>query len=242
MMAALLKGFMILYFARIFVNADECIVFKSTVKKVKSCPQTAEEWGNASDKKGCEKVNHSFIYHCVMNTWRNETVEVCASAIRIIGNVCPEYNVGGCRIQRSKEPCGACPVSYNSSNSYLYQECYRDRVSYSLPSTTYSPSNIVKTSEGQILHGNFSASKSIKGSSATKLYKSVPGETLGISLKTSQNQYIGNIMVVAICALICMVLSTSFMTYIYRKENVNSICTCIQPSVRETSEETLFPI
>ena len=74
----------------------------------------------------------------------------------------------------------------------LDQECYRDRVSYSLPSTTYSPSNNVKTSEGQILHGNFSASKSIKGSSATKLYKSVPGETLGISLKTSQNQYIGN--------------------------------------------------
>ncbi|XP_078333772.1 uncharacterized protein LOC111101739 isoform X4 [Crassostrea virginica] len=82
-MNAILKGFMILYFARIFVNADECIVSKSTVKKVKSCPQTAEEWGNAADKKGCEKVNNSFIYHCVMNTWRNETVEVCALAIRI---------------------------------------------------------------------------------------------------------------------------------------------------------------
>ncbi|XP_078333802.1 uncharacterized protein LOC111099536 isoform X3 [Crassostrea virginica] len=82
-MNALLKGFMILYFARIFVNADDCIVSKSTVKKVKSCPQNAEEWGNAADKKGCEKVNNSFIYHCVMNTWRNETVEVCALAIRI---------------------------------------------------------------------------------------------------------------------------------------------------------------
>ncbi|XP_022289671.2 uncharacterized protein LOC111101463 [Crassostrea virginica] len=242
MMAALSKGFMILYFARIFVNADECIVSKSTVKKVKSYPQNAEEWGNAADKKGCKKVNNSFIYHCIMNTWRNETVELCASAIRIIGHVCPEYNVGGCRIQRSKEPCSACPVSYSSSNSYLYQGCYRDRVSYSLPSTTYSPSINVETREGNILQANFSASKSIKESSATKLYTSVPGETLGISLKTSQNQYIGNIMVVAICALICIVLSTSFMTYIYRKENGNSICTCIQPSVRETSEETLFPI
>ncbi|XP_078333757.1 uncharacterized protein LOC111101739 isoform X2 [Crassostrea virginica] len=222
-MNAILKGFMILYFARIFVNADECIVSKSTVKKVKSCPQTAEEWGNAADKKGCEKVNNSFIYHCVMNTWRNETVEVCALAIRIVGKVCPEYNVGGCRIQRSKENCSECPVSYNSSESYLYQECYRDQVSYSLPSTTYSPSINVETREGNILQGNFSASKSIKESSATKLYTSVPGETLGVSLKTSQNQYIGNI----------------FMTYIYRKEKGTSIC--IQPSVRETSEEILIP-
>ena len=72
------------------MNADECIVSKSTVKKVKSCPQNAEEWGNAADKKGCEKVNHSFIYHCVMNTWRNETVEVCASAIGIVGETIPK--------------------------------------------------------------------------------------------------------------------------------------------------------
>ena len=67
------------------MNADECIVSKSTVQKVKSCPKTAEEWGNAADKKGCEKVNNSFIYHCVMNTWRNETVEVCAAWTNIIG-------------------------------------------------------------------------------------------------------------------------------------------------------------
>nr|XP_022286559.1 uncharacterized protein LOC111099537 isoform X2 [Crassostrea virginica] len=222
-MNALLKGFMILNLARIFVNADECIVSKSTVKKVKSCPQTAEEWRNAADKKGCESHNHSFLYHCVMNTWRNETVEVCALAIRIVGNVCPEYNVGGCRIQRSLENCSECPVSYSSSRSYLYKGCYRDRVSYSLPSTTYRPSINVETREGNILQGNFSASKSIKESSATKLYTSVPGETLGVSLKTSQNQCIGNI----------------FMTYIYRKEKGTSIC--IQPSVRETSEETLIP-
>ena len=72
------------------MNADECIVSKSTVKNVKSCPQNAEEWGNAADKKGCEKVNNSFIYHCVMNTWRNETVEVCALAIRIVGETIPK--------------------------------------------------------------------------------------------------------------------------------------------------------
>ena len=127
----------------------------STVMKVKSCPLTAEEWGNAVVKKGCESINHSFLYHCVMNTWRNETVEVCAPWRNIVGkrrivinllllfyicylwltdiyanfqfckndiskgHICPEYNVGGCRIQRSKEPCIACPVSYNSSKSYL---------------------------------------------------------------------------------------------------------------------------
>ena len=76
--------------------------------------------------------------------------------------------------------------------SLLDQECYLDRVSYSLPSATYRPSFNVETSEGQILQGDFSASKSIKESSATKLYTSVPGETVGVSLEISQRQYIGN--------------------------------------------------
>ena len=65
--------------------ADGCIVSDSTVKKVKSCPQNAEEWGNAADKKGCESLSHSLIYHCVMNIWRNESVEVCAASINIVG-------------------------------------------------------------------------------------------------------------------------------------------------------------
>ena len=88
-----------------------------------------------------------------------------------------------------------CYFSYFDINlliSLLDQGCYRDRVSYSLPSTTYSPSINVETREGNILQGNFPASKSIKESSTTKLYTSVPGETLAVSLKTSQNQYIGN--------------------------------------------------
>ena len=76
--------------------------------------------------------------------------------------------------------------------SLLDQECYLDRVSYSLPSATYRPSFNVETSEGQILQGDFSASKSIKESSATKLYTSVPGEIVGVSLEISQRQYIGN--------------------------------------------------
>lgn len=57
------------------MNADECIVSRSTIKKVKPCPQTAEEWENAAEKKGCESLNISFIYHCAMNTCRNETVK-----------------------------------------------------------------------------------------------------------------------------------------------------------------------
>ena len=35
-----------------------------------------------------------------------------------------EYNVGGKRIQRSKQNCSKCPVTYNSSESYKCK--YRD--------------------------------------------------------------------------------------------------------------------
>ena len=73
--------------------ADECIVSKSTVRRVKSCPLTEEEWRNAVVKKGCESHNHSFIYHCVMNIWRNESVEVCAASIRIIGKGSIDINL-----------------------------------------------------------------------------------------------------------------------------------------------------
>ena len=73
--------------------ADECIVSKSTVRRVKSCPLTAEEWRNAAEKKGCESLSHSLIYHCVMNIWRNESVEVSDKSIRIVGKGSIDINL-----------------------------------------------------------------------------------------------------------------------------------------------------
>lgn len=77
---------------KILVKADadinECNESISTTKIVNSCPKTAREWNEAAKKKGCKNITHSctsFEYHCVMNAWRNETIEVCAPSWSIVG-------------------------------------------------------------------------------------------------------------------------------------------------------------
>nr|XP_022286410.1 uncharacterized protein LOC111099425 [Crassostrea virginica]XP_022286411.1 uncharacterized protein LOC111099425 [Crassostrea virginica]XP_022286412.1 uncharacterized protein LOC111099425 [Crassostrea virginica] len=110
-------------------NANECKESVATATVVGSCPRNAKEWIERSLKKNCSHIKHtcfSFEYHCVINTWMNETIEVCARRRNIIGKVCTEYNYGGKTIQRlSKAHCKECPQLYVSVLSFLYQECYR---------------------------------------------------------------------------------------------------------------------
>lgn len=65
--------------------AEKCIKSADTAIVVQVCPQTKMEWTVAAEKKNCKSFCSSFQYHCVMNTWRNETVEVCAPGLRIVG-------------------------------------------------------------------------------------------------------------------------------------------------------------
>lgn len=72
---------------QVFGNS-ECEDSAETAKTVKSCPQNIIEWNEAAKNKGCEKMSHScssFEYHCVINAWGNETIEVCAPPVRIVG-------------------------------------------------------------------------------------------------------------------------------------------------------------
>lgn len=54
--------------------------------KVKFCPTTKQEWETAAKRKNCDKiatqqtcsVPEKFVYHCVINGFQNETLEVCA--------------------------------------------------------------------------------------------------------------------------------------------------------------------
>lgn len=114
---------------KMLVNADkECKESRATAEKVNLCPRTAKEWNEAAARKGCGNITHScssFEYHCVLNAWRNETIEVCAARWNIVGMSCAEYNFGGKRIQKSKDgTCNACPTTYLSTESFKYQECY----------------------------------------------------------------------------------------------------------------------
>lgn len=63
------------------------------VKIVASCPKTKKEWDIAASKKNCElptlcmKSEEPYLYHCVINGFGNETLEVCAPRRIIFGNV-----------------------------------------------------------------------------------------------------------------------------------------------------------
>ncbi|XP_078334684.1 uncharacterized protein LOC144625907 isoform X2 [Crassostrea virginica] len=109
-------------------GTEECKESSATVTLVKTCPQTLQEWRNAAALKNCGSIQNScssFHYHCVMNTWRNETVEVCAPQRNIVARKCAEYNFGGFRIQRNGNvKCSSCPMTYASTKSFQYQECY----------------------------------------------------------------------------------------------------------------------
>nr|XP_022289014.1 uncharacterized protein LOC111101049 [Crassostrea virginica]XP_022289015.1 uncharacterized protein LOC111101049 [Crassostrea virginica]XP_022289016.1 uncharacterized protein LOC111101049 [Crassostrea virginica]XP_022289017.1 uncharacterized protein LOC111101049 [Crassostrea virginica] len=124
-------------------NTEVCKESNATVKLVKTCPGTLQDWRNAATLKNCGSIQNScssFQYHCVMNTWRNETVEVCAPQYSIIGGNCAEYNFGGFRIQRNGNvKCTGCPMTYSSTESYKFQECYNTSQFASENSPTTAP-------------------------------------------------------------------------------------------------------
>ncbi|XP_048768874.1 uncharacterized protein LOC125675328 isoform X2 [Ostrea edulis] len=108
-----------------------CEASRDTVKQVQKCPLNEDQWREAARRKKCEEIvqncsgGHEFVYHCLINSWGNETVEVCALRANIIGN-CAEYNVLGAVVQdHYSTECTQCPAVYPSDKAFLYQECYK---------------------------------------------------------------------------------------------------------------------
>uniref|UniRef100_A0A8W8JEV3 Uncharacterized protein n=1 Tax=Magallana gigas TaxID=29159 RepID=A0A8W8JEV3_MAGGI len=65
---------------------------------------------------------HQFQYHCVINAWRNATLEVCALHRTIFGH-CTEYNIDGSVIQENygadcSKDYPPCPPFYSSTEEY----------------------------------------------------------------------------------------------------------------------------
>lgn len=111
---------------------QNCPASKLTISYTK-CPSTHEEWMFAVRRKNCSSISQNctspgnFQYHCVSNAFMNETIEVCAPGLFLLG-FCPEYNFRGERIQDNynadctqfAEPC---PNRYESWKSYKFPEC-----------------------------------------------------------------------------------------------------------------------
>ena len=70
--------------------AEECNESTATVEVVSHCPKTLEDQVKAADGKSCSKFSHkcsSFVYHCVMNVWENDTLKVYAPRKIIFGKL-----------------------------------------------------------------------------------------------------------------------------------------------------------
>lgn len=115
---------------------DSCPVSPLTVKIVGGCPDNEGEWRLAAERKNCSAYAsqcdkpEKLMYHCVINAFVNETLEVCAYRRNIVFGYCAEYSYGANRIQENyKTVCSSflqnpCPTGYNSTQAYRYPGCY----------------------------------------------------------------------------------------------------------------------
>lgn len=109
----------------------------ASVALVTSCPTSKIEWDTAARKKNCSRIAsqqkcapvEKFQYHCVINGYSNETLEVCAPLRIIIGH-CVEFNqLGGVIQDQLLSPCNdtfpKCDGVYYSTAAYKYPDCYK---------------------------------------------------------------------------------------------------------------------
>lgn len=100
------------------------------------CPDSVDKWKEASERKNCTQYAsqcsepEKLEYHCVINPFINETLEVCAYGQNIVLGHCAEYSSSGNLIQPnlntncmdfSSKPC---PIAYKSTEAYKYPGCY----------------------------------------------------------------------------------------------------------------------
>ncbi|XP_056007065.1 uncharacterized protein LOC125665779 isoform X6 [Ostrea edulis] len=124
--------FLYLTYYSTMVNSGLCPLPQETVSYVPSCPRTQQEWRMREQIKNCSIVfqkcsnPHKYVYHCVINSYVNATIEVCAPGEYIIGQHCVEFHTVGGLIQENRHASCApfCPFSYNSTDAFKYQVCY----------------------------------------------------------------------------------------------------------------------
>ncbi|XP_048767735.2 uncharacterized protein LOC125674588 isoform X2 [Ostrea edulis] len=114
-----------------------CHASAATVQYVKSCPVNETEYNDRAKRKGCLFIGQdcttadAFRYHCVLNSYGNASLEVCAP-VWFLNGFCAEYNEDGKVIQdHYPKDCtlfrNPCPSRVLSTDSYIYRECYQDK-------------------------------------------------------------------------------------------------------------------
>lgn len=87
------KNAVLLFFLQITNCSFVCQLSTPTIHYVKSCPRNETEWQKAAKQKNCESLAphqnctepKNFRFHCLLNQWRNATLEVCAKIYYLPG-------------------------------------------------------------------------------------------------------------------------------------------------------------
>lgn len=153
---------------KVKASSYSCDETKKTVEIVDDCPDSAEKWKKAAARKNCSAHAHQcndperFLYHCVINAYANQTLEVCAYAQNIVSGYCTEYNVLGNLIQSSlRTSCREfnikpCPIVYRSNEAYKYPVCYElTKASTTLADETKSTINQVTHTPAYVHNDTF---------------------------------------------------------------------------------------
>lgn len=71
-------------------GGNSCKVSRLTVQVVDDCPDSEEKWTQMAAKKNCAAYANQcsdpnrLVYHCLINEYINQTLEVCAYAQNIV--------------------------------------------------------------------------------------------------------------------------------------------------------------
>ncbi|XP_061192218.1 uncharacterized protein LOC133200434 [Saccostrea echinata] len=149
-----LKALMIILILKeVKCNTDACLVSRQTMNIVSNCPTREAEWMEASERKNCSALasqcsepDKVFVYHCVINPFVNQTLEVCAYGKYIVLGHCTEYSYLGNIVQENYDTdCSSfthksCPTRYHSTEAYKYPDCYEltKKSTMQIPTTTPS--------------------------------------------------------------------------------------------------------
>lgn len=116
------------------VHAMPCSASLQTIKTVDRCPRNSLEWDERAALFNCSSIKQScvstdmFLYHCVLDTFGTELIEMCAVYKFIYGRKCAEFDRKGSIVQENVYNCSnsrvSCPNVYKSTDAYKYQSCY----------------------------------------------------------------------------------------------------------------------
>lgn len=116
------------------VHAMPCSASLQTIHMVDRCPRNSLEWDARAALFNCSSIKQScvptdmFLYHCVLNTYGTELIEICAVFKFVYGRKCAEFDRKGSAVQENVYNCSnssvSCPNVYKSTNAYKYQSCY----------------------------------------------------------------------------------------------------------------------